>query len=112
MHAEGIQNEYLKNGKTDAHAEHEHKELMSMLRVHISSLRACLACAPVPDSCVYKGRRMRKSNSIFSIIVKVTKTAKKITKSLFTLTNGLKISTEKKNNSLPKLKKKSSLKLD
>jgi hypothetical protein len=49
MHAEGKQNEYLKNGKTDAHAEHEHKELMHMLRVRIISLRACLACTPVPD---------------------------------------------------------------
>ncbi len=28
---------HLKNGKTDAHAEHERKELMRMLRVHIIS---------------------------------------------------------------------------
>jgi hypothetical protein len=38
---------------------------------------------------------MRIRNSVFSIIFKVTKAAKKITKSLFTLTNGLKSSTEK-----------------
>jgi hypothetical protein len=31
MHAEGIQNEHLKNGKTDAHAEHVNKELMHMV---------------------------------------------------------------------------------
>jgi hypothetical protein len=81
-HAEGIQNEYLKNGKTDSHAEHENKELMYMLRVRISSLRACLACTPVPDSCAFKGLSMCKRNSVFSIIFKVTKAAKKITKYL------------------------------
>jgi hypothetical protein len=32
-HAEGIQNEHLKNTKTDAHAEHARLELMRMLRV-------------------------------------------------------------------------------
>jgi hypothetical protein len=36
-YAEGIQNEHLKNRKTDAHAEHGRKELMRMLRVRISS---------------------------------------------------------------------------
>jgi hypothetical protein len=36
-HAEGIQNEHLKNTKTDAHAEHARQELMRMLRVRISS---------------------------------------------------------------------------
>ncbi len=35
-HAEGIQNEHLKNGKTDAHAEHAHKELMCVARVSMS----------------------------------------------------------------------------
>ncbi len=35
--AEGTQNEHLKNGKTDVHAENTRKELMHMLRVHISS---------------------------------------------------------------------------
>ncbi len=37
VHAEGTQNEHLKNGKTDAHAEHVRKGLMRMLRVRISS---------------------------------------------------------------------------
>ena len=36
-HAEGKQNEHLKNGKTDAHAEHAHEELMCMVKVSISS---------------------------------------------------------------------------
>ncbi len=36
-HAEGIQNEHLKNMKTDAHAEHARQELMHMLRVRIIS---------------------------------------------------------------------------
>jgi len=45
MHAEGKKNEYLKNGKTDAHAEHARKELVRMLSVRISSLRVCSACA-------------------------------------------------------------------
>jgi hypothetical protein len=31
-HAEGIQNEHLKNTKTDAHAEHARQELMHMLK--------------------------------------------------------------------------------
>jgi hypothetical protein len=45
LHAEGIQNEHLKNRKTDAH-----KELMHMVRrVRISSWHACSACASVPD---------------------------------------------------------------
>jgi len=49
-HAEGIQNEHLKNRKTDAHAEHVRKELIHMLRVRISSWRACSGCASVPDT--------------------------------------------------------------
>jgi hypothetical protein len=44
-HAEGIQNEHLKNRKTDAYAEHARKELMHMLRVRISSWRARSGCA-------------------------------------------------------------------
>jgi hypothetical protein len=32
VYAEGIQNEHLKNGKTDAHAEHAHTALMRMLK--------------------------------------------------------------------------------
>jgi hypothetical protein len=36
-YAWGMQNEHLKNGKTDAHAEHASKELMRMVRVRISS---------------------------------------------------------------------------
>jgi hypothetical protein len=34
-HAEGIQNEDLKNWKTDAHGEHARKELMRMFRMRI-----------------------------------------------------------------------------
>jgi hypothetical protein len=30
VHAKGIQNEHLRNGKNDGHAEHARKELMSM----------------------------------------------------------------------------------
>ncbi len=37
VHAEGIQNEHLKNRKTDAHAEHARKELMCLVRMSISS---------------------------------------------------------------------------
>jgi hypothetical protein len=33
----GIQNEHLKNGKTDAHTEHARKDLVRLLRVRISS---------------------------------------------------------------------------
>ncbi len=44
-HAQGIQNEHLKNGKTDAHAEHARKELMSTLSVRISSWPVCSTCA-------------------------------------------------------------------
>ncbi len=48
-HAKGIQNERLKNRKTDAHAEHALKELMRAmtrtLRVRISSWPVCSACA-------------------------------------------------------------------
>ncbi len=44
-HAEGIQNEHLKNMKTDAH-----QELMRMLRVRISYWRARSGCASVPDA--------------------------------------------------------------
>ncbi len=78
-YAEGIQNEYLKNEKTDAHAEHAHKELMCMLRVRISSLRARSGCASVPDlyaQRAHKGWSMRVRNSIFSIIFKLPKTSK------------------------------------
>ncbi len=78
-HAEGIQNEHLKNRKTDAHAKHARKELMRMLRVRISSWHACSGCASVPDPYAqraHKGRSMRVRNSIFSIIFKVPKTSK------------------------------------
>jgi hypothetical protein len=34
-YAEGIQNDHLNKGKTDAYAEHECKELMGMLMVLI-----------------------------------------------------------------------------
>ncbi len=69
-HAEGKQNEHLKNTKTDAHAEHACQELMRMLRVRISSWRARSGCASVPDPYAqraHKGRRMRLRNSIFFI---------------------------------------------
>jgi hypothetical protein len=36
-HAVGIQDEHLKNGITDAHAEHGRKELMRLVKVCISS---------------------------------------------------------------------------
>jgi hypothetical protein len=36
VYAEGIQNEHLKNGKTDAHAKHTRKELMGLFKVGIS----------------------------------------------------------------------------
>ncbi len=60
-YAEGTQNKPLKNGKTDAHAEHVSKELMSMVRMCISSWWACSACASVPkkyDQHAHKGRSM------------------------------------------------------
>ncbi len=41
-HAEGIQNEHLKNRKTDAHAEHARKELMRALSMRV---RNCSGCA-------------------------------------------------------------------
>ncbi len=71
-HAGGIQNERLKNRKTDVHAEHARKELMRMLRVRISSWRACSGCASVPDlyaQCAHKGWSMGIRNSIFLIIL-------------------------------------------
>jgi hypothetical protein len=37
VHAEGIQNEHLKNRKTYAHAEHARKELTRMLSARTSS---------------------------------------------------------------------------
>ena len=67
-HAEGIQNEHLKNRKTDAHADYAHKELMHMLRF-----------ASIPDPYAqraHKGRSMLVRNSIFSIIFKLPKTSK------------------------------------
>ncbi len=78
-HAQGIQNEHLKNTKTDAHAEHARQELMRMLRVRISSWRARSGCASVPDPYAqraHKGRNMRVRNLIFLIIFKVPKTSK------------------------------------
>jgi hypothetical protein len=75
-HAEGIQNEHLKNTKTDAHAEHVRQELMRMLSVRISSWRARSWCASVPDPYAqraHKGRSMRVRNSIFLIILKYLK---------------------------------------
>jgi hypothetical protein len=44
-HAEGIQNEHLKNTKTEAHAEHACQELLHMPRVRISSWPVCSGCA-------------------------------------------------------------------
>ncbi len=83
--AEGIQNEQLKNRKTDAHAEHSRKKLMRMLRVRISSWRARSGCESVPDPYAqraHKGRSMRVRNSIFLMIFKVPKTSK-ILKNLY-----------------------------
>ncbi len=60
-YADGKQNEHLKNGKTDVHAEHACKELR------------------VPDlyaQCAHKSQSMRVRKSIFSIIYKVPKTVK------------------------------------
>ncbi len=74
-HAEGIQNEHLKNMKTYGPAEHACQELMRMLRVRISSWRTCSGCAFVPDpyaQCAHKGRSMRL-RSIFLKICKVPK---------------------------------------
>ncbi len=45
VHAEGEQNKHLKKRKTDAHGEHARKELICMVRVHISSWPVCSACA-------------------------------------------------------------------
>ncbi len=44
-----LQNEHLKNGKTDAHAEHARKERMRTLRVRISSWRLWSGCASDPE---------------------------------------------------------------
>ncbi len=60
-YAESIQNEHLKNGKTDAHTEHARNDWMRLLRVrispdayaqrvHISSWHECSACTTVPDT--------------------------------------------------------------
>jgi hypothetical protein len=78
-YAEGIQNDHLKNGKTDAHAEHACKELMGMLMVLIGFWHVCSACTSVPDvysQCVHKSRSMLVRQSIFLVIFKVPKTEK------------------------------------
>ncbi len=78
-HAEGIQNEHLKNGKTDVHAEHARKELMYMVRVRICSWREYSVHASVPDPYAqhaHKGQIMCVRKSKFVIIFKVPKTSK------------------------------------
>ncbi len=45
MHAECIQNEHLKKGKTDAYGQGVHKFLRRSLSAHISSWPVCLAWA-------------------------------------------------------------------
>ncbi len=72
-YAEGIENEHLKIGKTDAYAEHARKELMFMIRVRISSLLVCSAFASVLDAYAHRAhkvRSMRIRKSIFLIIFK------------------------------------------
>jgi hypothetical protein len=64
----------MKNGKTDAYAEHTHQFLTCMLSMRTSALRLCSACTSVPDAYaqrMHKGRsiRIRKSNLL--IIFKV-----------------------------------------
>ncbi len=63
-HAEGIQNEHLKNRKTDADAEHARKELMRMLRVCISSWHARSWCASVPDPYAQRAHKVPKTSKI------------------------------------------------
>ncbi len=60
---EGIKNGLLKNGKTDAYAEHTHQFLPRMLSMPTSSLCVCSACASVPDA--YAQRR-HKGGSIYA----------------------------------------------
>jgi hypothetical protein len=59
----GIQNEHLKSGKTDMHAEHARKELMRMLRVRISSWHTRSVHTSVPDS--YRSEHTRKEVKFF-----------------------------------------------
>ncbi len=109
---EGIKNGSLKNEKTDAYAEHKHQFQTPMLSMRTSSLRVGSACASVPDAYAqrtHKGRSIRIRKLNFLIFFEVPQKWK-ILKSLLTLTNGLKSSTEKKN-FRPKLKK-TSLKID
>jgi hypothetical protein len=96
---EGVKNSRLKNGKTDAYAEHTRQFLMRMLSMRTSSLRTCSACASVPDAYAqhtHKGRsiRARKYNFLISLIS--TYEMKNFKKLLLTLTNSLKTSTEEK----------------
>jgi hypothetical protein len=78
-YAEDIQNDHLKNGKTDAHAEHACKELMGMIIVLIGSWHVCSAGASVLDMYsqrVHKSGSMLVRKSIFLVIFKVPKTEK------------------------------------
>jgi hypothetical protein len=87
---------------------------MRMLSIRTSSLRVCSACAPVPDAYAqhtHKGQSIRVRKSYFLIIFSVPKKLKNFKKSLLTLINGLKSATGKKN-FWPKLRKKTSLKID
>ncbi len=54
---------HLKNGKTDAHAEHARKELMRMLRVHIIFWQVFSVFASVPDA---YAKHARKEVNIFN----------------------------------------------
>jgi hypothetical protein len=87
--------------KTDAYAEHTHQFLTRMLSMRTSALRVCSACAPVPVAYA-----QLTHNNFLS-----TSKMKNFKKSLLTLTNGLKSSTEK-NIFWPKLRRKTSLKID
>ncbi len=63
---EGIKNGHLKNGKTDAYAEHTHQFLLRMLSMRTSSLWVCSACTSVPDAFAqrtHKGRSILVSKS-------------------------------------------------
>ncbi len=77
-HAEGIQNEHLKNGKIDVHAEHARKELMlPIVRVRITSLHAQSEQTSVFDPYaqrMHKGQSIRERKS--KVLIKVPKTAK------------------------------------
>jgi hypothetical protein len=55
----------LKNGKTDAYAQHAHQFLTRMLSTRISAFRVCSACASAPDAYArhtHKGRNNAASS--------------------------------------------------